>query len=205
MMTWYALPRKTAVGQAMEITEKNRVPGHRDPGEHIATLFEDVIPRACKEDVKIDIAAIGDGATQAVEYLRDHWEGGCERNVVAMAVGVGYTWSVEYMVGEEGRFRMFWGARARAYIQSDEPLDTPLAGRKEMGCNCFSAGESGVVELIMPTAYKSMLQFFQLVDDVKGYCEVPAAIEETEELEDAEDLVEGQKEAEEGQGAGKES
>ncbi|KAL8968124.1 MAG: hypothetical protein Q9183_002615, partial [Haloplaca sp. 2 TL-2023] len=106
--------------------------------------------------------------------------------------------------------------RARAYIQSQEPLDTPLAGRKEMGCNCFSAGESGVVELIMPTAYKSMLQFYQLVDEVKGYCEVPAEIdeenaaaiqeaEEALELEDAEDAVGGQKDVEEGRGAGKEN
>ena len=68
----------------------------------------------------------------------------------------------------------------------------------------------------MPTAYKSMLQFFQLVDNVKGYCEVPAEIdeenaaaiqeaEEAVELQDAEDVVEGQKEVEKGQGAGKEN
>ena len=108
MTTWQALPRKTAVGQAMEITERNRVPGHRDPREQTASLFEEVIPQLCRGDVKIDVAAIGDGATEAVEYLRDHWEGGCERNVVAVALGVGYLWSAEYTVGE-GVFRMFWG------------------------------------------------------------------------------------------------
>lgn len=62
--------------------------------------------------------------------------------------------------------------RARAYIISGEPLDTPLTGREDFGCNCYSAGEEFNTECIMPKAYKSMLAFFQLVNNVPGYQEL---------------------------------
>lgn len=48
----------------------------------------------------------------------------------------------------------------------------PLVGRKDFACNCYSAGEGEVLECIMPKTYKSMLKFFQLVDDVPGYREL---------------------------------
>ena len=49
--------------------------------------------------------------------------------------------------------------RARAYIISQEPLDTPLTGRDEFGCNCYASGETTYVERTMPMAYKSMLTY----------------------------------------------
>ena len=64
--------------------------------------------------------------------------------------------------------------RARAYLLSPEPVDTPLEGRKEFGCNCYSAGEETYTECIMPQAHKAMLSFLKLVADVPGYEEVAA-------------------------------
>lgn len=58
-------------------------------------------------------------------------------------------------------------------------------GRKDFGCNCYSAGEGEILECIMPKAYKSMLKFFQLVNDVPGYREL-AALWEGKSLEDGE-------------------
>ena len=49
--------------------------------------------------------------------------------------------------------------RARAYIISQEPLDTPLTGRDEFGCNCYASGETTYVERTMPMAYKSILTY----------------------------------------------
>lgn len=69
-------------------------------------------------------------------------------------------------------------------MQSAEPLETPLIGRKDCGCNCYSAGEDQVLECIMPNAYKSMLEFFQLVNEVPGYRELAAVQEEEPVLED---------------------
>ena len=59
--------------------------------------------------------------------------------------------------------------RGRAYLISPENLDVPLTGRNEFGCNCFSSGEPSYVELIMPKAYKSMLDYFKVVTDNPGY------------------------------------
>lgn len=64
--------------------------------------------------------------------------------------------------------------RARAYLLSPHPLDTPLSGREDIGCNCFSSGEAVHTECIMPQAHRSMLGFFQLVADVPGYQEIEA-------------------------------
>lgn len=62
--------------------------------------------------------------------------------------------------------------RARAYLLSPHPLETPLSGREHFGCNCYSSGEAVHTECIMPRAYRSMLGFFRLVADVPGYQEV---------------------------------
>ncbi|KAL8906401.1 MAG: hypothetical protein Q9207_002062 [Kuettlingeria erythrocarpa] len=182
--TWAALPRQTAVSPQMEIDEiKNRVPGNGDAGEHVAYIFDKVIPNMARKDVKVDVIAMGDGAPEAVRYLRETWDKWA-KNVQAVALGTGFLWS-EGEVGGRDDFKEFWGDRARAYIQCAEPLDTPLVGRETFGCNCYSAGEGEIVECIMPKAYKSMLKFFKLVDDVPGYREL-AAVAEEKPLEDGE-------------------
>ncbi|KAL9017392.1 MAG: hypothetical protein Q9185_005270 [Variospora sp. 1 TL-2023] len=169
--TWAALPRQTAVSPQMEIDEvKNRVPGSKDAREHVAYIFDEVIPMMATENVKIDVIGMGDGAPEVVGFLRAKWER-WEKNVQAVALGTGFVWTVDE-VGGDSKFRAFWGDRARAYIQCMEPLGTPLIGRNDFGCNCYSAGEGEILECIMPKTYKSILKFFQLVNDVPGYREL---------------------------------
>ncbi|KAL8820959.1 MAG: hypothetical protein Q9223_000913 [Gallowayella weberi] len=170
--TWLALPRQWAVSAPMAVDEeRNRVPGNRDPQEHVAYIFNEVIPAMCKKDVKIDVIGMGDGGPMVAEYLQANWER-CEGKVQAVCVGSGPIWIGERIDGVKG-FGKFWSDRARAYVQSDEPLDSPVTGRENFGCNCYSAGQNETVELVMPKAYKNMLNFFRLVNDVPGYCEVP--------------------------------
>ncbi|KAL8695013.1 MAG: hypothetical protein Q9224_003471 [Gallowayella concinna] len=155
----------------MEVDEeRNRVPGNRTPEEHVAYIFDEVIPKMCKKDVMIDVIGMGDGGPIVAEYLKGNWER-WEGRVKAVCVGSGPVWLGERVDGAEG-FGKFWAERARAYVQSDEPLDTPLTGREDFGCNCYSAGQNEALELVMPKAYKSMLKFFQLVNDVPGYREL---------------------------------
>ncbi|KAI4175083.1 MAG: hypothetical protein LQ343_001844 [Gyalolechia ehrenbergii] len=181
--TWEALPRQTAVSPPMEIDEvKNRVPANRDVKEHIAHVFDEVIPQLAKTDVKIDVIGMGDGAPEVVQYLHGNWAK-WEKNVQAMAIGTAFLPLMED-TGKDKSFKEFWGDRVRAYMQSAEPLETPLIGRKDCGCNCYSAGEDQVLECIMPNAYKSMLEFFQLVNEVPGYRELAAVQEEEPVLED---------------------
>ncbi|KAL8952210.1 MAG: hypothetical protein Q9222_001865 [Ikaeria aurantiellina] len=168
--TWQALPRKWAVSPAMEIDEvRNRVVGNHSPAEHVAYVFDEVVTKMARKDVKIDVIGMGDGAREVVGCLKHNWEKWAGK-VQAVAVGTAFVWQGDE-VGE-GKFKEFWGDRCRAYIQSTEPLDTPLEGRKEFGCNCYSAGTGEVLELVMPSAWKSMLGFFQLLNDVPGYREL---------------------------------
>ncbi|KAI4088046.1 MAG: hypothetical protein LQ348_000586 [Seirophora lacunosa] len=162
--TWAALPRQTAVSPQMEIDEvKNRVPGCKNATEHVAYIFDEVIPKMAMEDVKIDVIGMGDGAPEVVGYLRAKWER-WEKNVQAVALGTGFVWTVDE-VGGNAKFRAFWS-------DCMEPLAMPLVGRNDFGCNCYSAGEGEILECIMPKAYKSILKFFRLVNDVPGYREL---------------------------------
>ena len=74
--------------------------------------------------------------------------------------------------------------RARAYLIHSTPLGTPLYGREEIGCNCYSSGENEHVECIMPNAYTSMLEFFQLTRNLPGYEEQPLSIEREDTVDD---------------------
>lgn len=92
----------------MEIDEvKNRVSRNRDAKEHVAYIFDEVIPRMARNDVKIDVIGMGDGAPEVVGYLEENWEK-WERNVQAVALGTGFVWS-EGEVGGGSKFREFWG------------------------------------------------------------------------------------------------
>ena len=71
--------------------------------------------------------------------------------------------------------------RCRAYLIHSKTVETPLAGRQEFGCNCFSSGESTFTECIMPRSYESMLAFFQLVHDIPGYFEAELDIPKDED------------------------
>lgn len=59
--------------------------------------------------------------------------------------------------------------RGRAYLLSKEPIDTPLSGGAEYGCNCYSSGEPLYTECIMPVAKERFLRYFDLVAKVPGY------------------------------------
>ena len=189
MATWNSLPRKTGVSGPTRIDAiKNHIPGNEGVREHVASVFA-AVEKLAKGDVAIDIIGIGEGAEEVVEYLDQYWER-WEGKVRAMCVGVGFVWSVGDQV-RNGRFMEFWSKvcfnptpvlyvftdmlsiqqHARAYLIHNEPVETPLHGRAQLGCNCFSSGEATFTECIMPCAYKSMLAFFQLVNDVPGYFE----------------------------------
>ena len=205
--SWNALPRKTGVGNPMRIDPvKNHVPGNGNIKEHVKSVFEEVLGKLARQDAVIDLIGLGEGAEEAVGYLDQHWKDWASK-IRAICVGVGFVWTVGNDIRDE-KFMEFWGKvsfsfvfhfyskvckgrgtmlmmpifkRARAYLIHSEPVETPLAGRQELSCNCFSSGESTFVECIMPRSYKSMLGFFQLVNDIPGYFEAELDIPKDED------------------------
>jgi len=61
---------------------------------------------------------------------------------------------------------------------SSEPTGTPLTGRKDFGCNCYSSGEGLYLECIMSKAHVSMLSYFKVVADNPHYEAEPQDISE---------------------------
>ncbi|MCJ1400094.1 hypothetical protein MMC11_003297 [Xylographa trunciseda] len=164
--TWHALPRKTAVSQPLWINSvRNLVPQNENIQKHVACLFEQVVAKLPSQNARVDIIGIGDGALEVVEYLQQDWKK-WQGKIDAIAVGASHIWNTDI---KDESFGEFWGRRGRAYLISPEILDAPLTGREEFGCNCFSSGEPSYVELIMPKAYKSMLDYFKVVADNPGY------------------------------------
>ncbi|KAL9031667.1 MAG: hypothetical protein Q9196_000338 [Gyalolechia fulgens] len=106
--TWEALPRKTAVSPPMEIDEvKNRVSGNSDVKEHVAHVFDEVIPQVAKADVKIDVIGMGDGAPEVVQFVQGNWKK-WQKNVQAIATGTAFLPRIED-TGEDRSFGEFWG------------------------------------------------------------------------------------------------
>ena len=200
--SWNGLPRKTGVSSAMKIDPlKNHVRGNKNPEEHVRSVFAEAIWGLGHADAVIDVIGMGDGAEEVVKYLDRNWDrwGG---QVRAICVGLGWIWHVANDVQNE-RFMELWGRvysfpshshthsfanisrqRGRAYLIHNEPVETPLHGRSEVGCNCFSSGEATFTECIMPRAYKSMLAYFKMVNDFPGYFEVENLVPEEKEEED---------------------
>lgn len=178
--SWKALPRKTGVGNPMRTDPiKNRIPGNGNTKEHIKSVFEEVLGKLARQDAVVDVIGLGEGAEEAVGYLDQNWKH-WESKVRAICVGLGFVWRVGDDIQNE-KFMEFWGRRARAYLIHNEPVETSLAGRQKLSCNCFSSGESTYTECIMPRAHKSMLAFFQVVNDSPGYFEAELDIPEDEE------------------------
>ena len=167
-VTWNALPRKTAVSGPMRVDPvKNRARGNESMAAHVKYVFEEVVRHMVDKDAKLDIIGVGEGASESVAYLDHHWGKLWADRIQAIAVGTGPVWPGDEI--QNPNFRLFFAKRARAYLLSHHPIGDPLSGREDFGCNCYSSGEKVYSECIMPAAYKQILGFFQLVNQVPGY------------------------------------
>ena len=181
--TWSALPRETAVSSPMVIDERrNRVPKNENVASHVRYVLDEVLGHLTDKTAKVDIIGVGDGALEVVERLQIDWIK-WEKRVEAVVVGASHVWKTEFV---NQQFKEFWGKRGRAYVLSPEELETPLNGRKQFGCNVYSAGEPHHVECIMPRAYKNILRYLQLVEDAPNYAAteqyIPPADDADEEV-----------------------
>lgn len=112
MASWNGLPRKTGVSHAMRVDPvKNHIPGNEGTKEHVRSVFEDVLGKLTREDARINVIGIGDGAEEAVAFLDQNW-GTWECRVVALCVGLGFVWRVGDEIRHEN-FKDFWSKVSR--------------------------------------------------------------------------------------------
>lgn len=68
--TWRAMPKANALEVAASIHPfHNRVPGHKNPQEHINTVLEHIIPQLTREKTRIWVIAVSDGAEHFINYM----------------------------------------------------------------------------------------------------------------------------------------
>lgn len=94
-------------------------------------------------------------------------------------------------VPEEGSFAHFISTRSRAYVLSDKPLEWPVPGTLEHGCNTYSGNEPVNHEDVIVSSWRSMLQWFDKIHADPSYEEVEFVIEE--KVEDGEEYEKWEK------------
>ena len=66
-----------------------------------------------------------------------------------------------------------------------------MTGREEYGCNCYASGEQYYQENVIIAAWRSMLDWFNLVASSPGYEEVEVFVRQSQEDEQVNGDVEG--------------
>ena len=73
----------------------------------------------------------------------------------------------------------FISRRSRAYLVSDQPLESLLLGRDEAGCNRYSSGEELYQENVIVRCWERMLDWFNTCNTVLRFEEVEVPFEDT--------------------------
>ncbi|CZT04850.1 uncharacterized protein RAG0_11155 [Rhynchosporium agropyri] len=172
--TWLSLPQKSAVDPAYRFDEeKNTIPGNRSTAKHVNTIFNSVIEELAHPEAKLSLIGVSDGAVQISLFLNDstNFEKWGKR-IDAFASFASYFHGHEIT---NPAFRAWMTKRGRAYVQSEEPLGTFLAGPEgakkvhAYGAQVFSSGEPYYSECMLPKAGKPVVDWFREVAADPGY------------------------------------
>lgn len=165
------------------------------------------------EDAKIDVVAVSDGAAHVTRYLaanctlpfsyflfcfvlfyimltatgeqwKDFISGMCLADPLHNKSELVRETEIGMDVGHKtGSFERFLSTRCRAYILSPHPLEWPVPGTLQYGCNTFSSGESVYAETSIVSCWEKMLEWLDKLYADPSYEEVELVIAE-EKLDD---------------------
>ena len=78
-------------------------------------------------------------------------------------------------------FINFISKRCRGYFVSRSPIETPMVGREEHGCNCYASGEHHYQENAFVRCWKHILDWFNMLHVNPEYEEVEFEVVERDE------------------------
>ncbi|KAM0201287.1 hypothetical protein ACHAPI_002162 [Fusarium lateritium] len=147
------------------VEELNGIPGSETPLAHVKTIFDKVL--GANTNAKIDIIAIGQSCEVVLQLFEEEqtWTRWGQRLGGMLLMGT--VFPADGLTNVE--FKDFLAKRTRAYLISNEPLNTPLAmpgGNPALlidplGCPCLSGGEQQYTELILIKALEPALAYLQ--------------------------------------------
>ncbi|OBS19670.1 hypothetical protein FPOA_11395 [Fusarium poae] len=162
--------------------ELNEIPGSETTIAHMTTIFNKVLDE--NKNANIDIIAIGQSCEVVLEFFENtkNWAQWGHRLSGMLLMGT--VFRADSLANAE--FKDFLAKRARAYLMSDEPLDTPLAmpgGNPSLmidplGCPCFSSGDSQYTEMILIKALEPALAYLQEIALTPGFTNPDMAVAE---------------------------
>lgn len=175
---WLYLPRESAIHGAMRIDEeRNRVEGNRDFREHVHYIFEHILSAVdnahsiCKPEAKVTIIGQEFPGSEALQYVVDNWSTWQHRiNCIALInpqhsldqILQGSVDSDSILASARDQVTNFIAHRTRAYRLDSKPLESVIAGRDELGCNVYSAGESYYEESCFVRCWPSIVDWITL-------------------------------------------
>lgn len=166
--SWHALPQKSVVEPPYRIDPvKNTITGNRSTDEHVAYIFERVVKELVDPKAKINVIGVSEGANKATEFFdqEENWKRWGPR-LEAFASLATYTFASDIKRKDFGDWLR---TRGRAYITSEEPCGSFLAGPdghrriEAYGCPAFSLGEPYYTETMLANGYKTVIDWFQEV------------------------------------------
>ncbi|KAJ5386152.1 hypothetical protein N7509_008693 [Penicillium cosmopolitanum] len=171
-ITWASLPRPAGNWGPPAMSWRTKIPGNKDWREHIHHVFNKVLRPCIREATRIDIIGMSEGGLGAIEYLEANWEtwgpfisGICLGDPL-QSTNADIDMST---LADPKSFTAFLSARCRAYVMSDEELGTRHSGYRSHGCNCYSSGESCYTECILPSAWRDMLHWLDMLYEDPSY------------------------------------
>ncbi|OQV03164.1 Arb2 domain-containing protein isoform 2 [Cladophialophora immunda] len=170
---WLGLPRASAVHEAPRVDSvKNSIPGNRTYVEHVSYMFEKAIPSLVDKDAKLDLIGLEYTGSAVLEYLAEHWETWSGRINGISLVAPQHKVADLIADGAPSNFITFLSRRCRAYFVSQSPVETPIAGRQEFGCNCYASGEHSYQESAIVSCWRHILDWFNMLYVNQGHEEV---------------------------------
>ncbi|KAI9037306.1 uncharacterized protein KD926_000668 [Aspergillus affinis] len=206
IQSWLALPRASAVDSSLTMSHRNKIPRNGNWQEHIDCVFDEIMApgsRLVSPDAQIQIVGIADGGLGAIRYLAGRWETWHTRiNAICLTNPLHFTHlelrtnadvDVDVDVDVDSTaatsptsplpassFATFIATRCRAYVLSEEPINMPVPGAAEHGCNCFASGEALNIECIFPSACDAMLAWLNMTYRDSEFCEAAFEVVEVD-------------------------
>ncbi|KAH7126289.1 hypothetical protein B0J13DRAFT_679604 [Dactylonectria estremocensis] len=171
------------------VSPLNDIPGSESAIRHMETIFRDIVTSKTTSTSKIDVVAIGPSCEVVENFFDDQKTWGSWGGRLNSMVLFGTVFDTVRLTNEG--FKRFLAERTRAYLISEEPLDTPLAPPQgnaslmidPLGCPCYSSSELHYTELIAIRALRPAFGYLQEVAMTPGFINPPIEVMERPQTE----------------------
>lgn len=135
--TWMARPKKMALDDHIRIDPvHNRVPGHKTPEAHIASVFDHVIQKITRKDVRLYVVGLSDGGEDMLKYLDSKFMADAQDPLGDMLEAIALIQPPNYLPDQlksESLANFLAGPRGRSWVMDEAPkgtlLDTANSGQ----------------------------------------------------------------------------